>query len=73
MGNSNHLHIQGGAKVGLHLRVHEFILVSLFINYCIIFHTDNCNPILAPPCIYSTNFLKYFTYLFLEKGRETLM
>ena len=28
----------------------EFILVSLFINYCFIFHTNNCSPTFAPPC-----------------------
>ena len=28
----------------------EFILVLLFINYCIIFHTNDCKPTCAPPC-----------------------
>ena len=32
----------------------EFILVLLFINYCIIFHTKNCKPPLAPPCVWQT-------------------
>ena len=27
----------------------DCILISLFINYCIIFHTDNCVPTFAPP------------------------
>ena len=29
----------------------EFFLVLLFINYCIIFHRNNCKPTFAPPCI----------------------
>lgn len=28
----------------------EFVLILKFINYCIMFHADNCKPILAPPC-----------------------
>ena len=27
----------------------EFILVLLFINYCIIFHMNDCKPTFAPP------------------------
>ena len=41
-----HTH-QGWAKVGLQLwvcRTQEFILILLFINYCIIFHANNCKP-----------------------------
>ena len=43
----------GWGKVGLQLEVYEteFILVLLHINYCIIFHTNNCKPTFAPPCI----------------------
>ena len=39
-------YIQDGAQVGLQLWVHEteFILVLLFINYCIIFHMNNYKP-----------------------------
>ena len=42
----------GGTKVGLQLWVHEtqFIIV-LFINYYIIFRTDNYKPTFAPPYI----------------------
>ena len=29
----------------------EFILILLFIKYCIIFHMNNCKPTFAPPCI----------------------
>ena len=29
----------------------QFILVLVFIHYCIIFHTNNCKPTFAPPCI----------------------
>ena len=57
--------IQGGEKAGLHLQACEtqFILV-LFINYCIIFHTNNCKPTLAPPCIYKVNLIfSHFIYL----------
>ena len=28
----------------------QFIL-ALIIRYCIIFHTNNCKPTFAPPCI----------------------
>ena len=33
--------------------VHEtqFLLVSLFVNYCIISHTNTCKPTFAPPCM----------------------
>ena len=44
------IHTQRGAKVGLQLWNPEFILVLLFMNY-IIFHTNNCKPTFAPPCI----------------------
>ena len=41
------------AVSGLQLWVHEreFILILLFINYCTSFHTNNCKPTPAPPCI----------------------
>ena len=43
----------GVGKVGLQLWVcdTEFILVLLFINYCIIFHMNNCKPTFAHPCV----------------------
>ena len=31
----------------------EYILVLLFINYCVIFHISNCKPASAPPYIYT--------------------
>ena len=45
--------IQGGATVGLQLWVHktEFVLVLLFINYCIIFHMNNYKPTFPLPHI----------------------
>ena len=45
--------VQGGARVGFQLWVRkaDFILVLLFTNYCIIFHTNNCKPSFAPPCM----------------------
>ena len=51
--------IQDRAKVGLQLWVWEtpFILVLLFINYCIIFHTNNCKPTFAPPYIWMYIFI----------------
>ena len=33
----------------------QFILVLLFINYCVIFHMDNCKSTFVPPCV-SLNF-----------------
>ena len=30
---------------------HGVILVLLCINYCIVFHTNNCKPTFVPPCI----------------------
>lgn len=46
-----YLRIQGVANVGSQLWVCEtqFIIV-LFIQYCIIFHINNCKPIFVPPC-----------------------
>ena len=45
--------IQDGEKVGLQLWVckTEFILVLLFINYCIIFHMNHCKLTFTPPSI----------------------
>lgn len=42
------------------VNVVEFILVILFINYCIIFYTNNCKPAFATPCIV-TMFLSNLT------------
>ena len=30
----------------------QFILVLLLINYCILFHMNNCKPTFAPTCIH---------------------
>lgn len=51
-GNHGRLN-QGRAKVGLQLWIHEtqFTLVLLFINTCILFHTNNSKLTFAPPCI----------------------
>ena len=45
--------MQCGAKVDLQSWVckTEFILILLFIYYCIIFHTNTCKPTFAPSCI----------------------
>ena len=45
--------VQGGAKVGLQLWLSktEFILVLLFINYCIIFHKNNYKLTFVPTYI----------------------
>ena len=43
--------MQGGAKVGLHLWACRAQFIFLFfIDYCIIFHTNNCKPTFALPC-----------------------
>lgn len=45
---------QGGVKVGkvgLQLWVCEFVLILLFIDFCINFHTNICEPTFAPPYI----------------------
>ena len=34
----------------------EFSLISLLINYCIIFHMNNCKPTFSHACINSTWF-----------------
>ena len=54
-------YIQVGAKnrftaVSMRNRVH---LVLLVINR-IIFHTNNCKPIFAPPCIYNQHMVAYY-------------
>ena len=59
------MYIQGGAKVGLQLWVHDTVY-SYIINYCIIFHTNNCNPTFAPPCM----LICFFKILFIFRGRE---
>ena len=48
------IHIQGGGKVGLRLWIceTELILVLLFTDDCIIFHT-NRKPACAPPTLHS--------------------
>ena len=43
--------MQGGTKIGLQLWVHKKIILVLFVNYCITFYMNNCNPPFAPPCI----------------------
>ena len=47
----------------------EFILVLLFINYCIIFHANNSKPTFSPPC--SSSFwllpIGMWTFLFWVK------
>ena len=49
--------------------VKEFILVLLFINYCIIFHMNNYKPTFAPSCITGATFLKIVSFhLFLRRG-----
>ena len=40
----------------------EFILVSLFINYCIIFHMNNCKPVL-PHQLYISHYFRATYYL----------
>ena len=47
-------YVQGGAKAGLQLWVREtqFILVFLFINYCVIFRTTAVNLLLPHPVHY---------------------
>ena len=49
-----HTHTQDVAEVGSQFWVCEiqFVLVLVFIDYCIIFHTNNCKPTFAPPCIF---------------------
>ena len=32
----------------------EFTLVLSFINYCVIFHVNNCKPAFAPPCTHAS-------------------
>ena len=49
--------VQGGAKVGLQLR--NSLFMSLFINYCIIFETNNCKPTFSPTCIKNSIFIKF--------------
>ena len=36
----------------------EFILTLVFINYCIIFHTNNCEAAFVPPCMEDSISLK---------------
>ena len=51
----------------------EFTLVLLFINYCIIFHVNNCKPTFASPSI-SYYYIIYLTNLcliqFSQKSSE---
>ena len=61
MGNNAFIiigNIQGWAKVGLHFWgwETEFMFVLSFINYCIIFHTNNRKPTFANPCMDTFSF-----------------
>ena len=58
-----HEYMLGRIKVGLQLWACEtqFTLVS-FINYCIIFQTNNCKTTFAPPCI---KLLAHIFFLFI--------
>ena len=40
----------------------EFIFVLLFINYCIIFHTNNCKHTFAPHCVIM-DIMFYFIFI----------
>ena len=45
----------------------QFIPVLLFINYCIIFHTNNCKPTCAPLCMRLSVSLMFNSILSLRK------
>ena len=61
------------AKVALQLCVckTQFILVLLFIIFCIIFHTNNCKTTFAPPCIFilrqPTADVVFLSYSYIEE------
>ena len=63
--------IQDGEKAGLHLQACEtqFILV-LFINYCIIFHTNNFCPTLYIFPTFLGFIFRFYLYIFRQRGRE---
>lgn len=52
---------QGGAQGGSQWWVHEtqFILVSSFVSYCVVFHSNICKPTLPHPVLFSTNFFLF--------------
>ena len=43
-------HIYGKSRFAVVCET-QFILILLFINYCIIFHRNNCKPTFVPPCV----------------------
>ena len=55
-------------NVAMNIKVHmlEFIYSRIIIYYCIIFHTNNCKPPSAPPCISVPS--KTFLWLYLPSG-----
>ena len=59
-------------KHSLFLYYYLLIIVLLFVNYCIIFHTNNCKPTFVPPCIFIgpldlRNVSDYYQKLYVNK------
>ena len=70
--NFKHIQKQAKYRVGQKQVYHyeyikQFIVVLLLMNYCIVFHMNNCKPTLVSPYITCNYFLKP-TDKFLNKG-----
>lgn len=51
----------------------DFILVSLFINYCIVSHRNNCKLTFAPPSIINFEWRSKLVYMLSSRGQPSLV